>query len=762
MTDQAARPLATRSRVQIRIQGIVYGLGFDQYAYELAEALCLGGFVVDDARGLVVEVEGDTGAVEEFVARLPAEVPPIVVIERIDTRALPARWQGEFTIVSSNAQHNQPGPISPDIATCGACLAELADPSGRRYRYPFVTCRNCGPRYTIHRAGTSTEDRPRCADCTREYHDPADRHFHARTLCCPACGPRLELIGAGGRALDGDPIAEAAQLLQDGFVVAIKDAGGYHLAVDAIDEGAVTRLRSRKHAEDGPFAIMVADLATAQALCDVGQYEAAVLNDPAAPIVLLERTGGTLAPGVAPGNRALGVMLPSTPLQHLLAAEHGGPLVLTSGNLARKPMAYRDSEARTELSRIADAFLTHNRPIRRPIENSVVQLLRGRPLPLRRARGYVPHPIAMAWEVPRHVLAVGAERKNTVCIAKGRQAFLSGHIGDVESPETFQSFLAAIDDLSHLAGVMPAVVAHDLHPDYLPTKHAQGLGVELMAVQHHHAHIAACLADNGVAGPVIGVVFDGCGLGSDGTIWGGEILVATIERFARVGHLEPVPLPETAAAIREPWRMATSFVHSAFRGDAGDDLAVAVRHRDQWNLVMSAAAAGMDSQLTSGAERLFDAVAALVGVRDIARYHGQAVLELEQVADPYQRAGYRAGITATSPFIIRSTDLIRAVVADLRSGVEVPTIAARFHAGVAGAIADACQRTRAAWGLDTVALSGEIFQNALLLERTVTRLKTDGFRVLTHVRVPTNDGGISFGQVVVAGARDRAALDHRR
>lgn len=750
MSDQTARQLVTRSRVQIQIQGIVHGLGLDRYAYELAENLHLGGFVVDDVQGLVVEVEGDAGAVEEFVARLPAEVPPMVAIDQVDTCALPARWQGDFTIVSSDAQ---PVAISPDIATCGACLAELADPSSRRYRYPFVTCKDCGPRYTIHRAGTSTEDRPRCADCTREYHDPADRHFHARTLCCPACGPRLELIGAGGRVLDGDPIVEAAQLLQDGFIVAIKDAGGYQLAVDAIDEGAVTRLRSRKHREDGPLAIMVADVATAQALCDVSQCEMAVLTDPAAPIVLLERIGGTLAPGVAPGNRRLGVMLPSTPLHHLLAAAHGRPLVLTSGNLAGEPMAYRDSDARIRLSRIADAFLTHDRPIRTPIDDTVVQPMRDRPLPLRRARGYVPQPIEMAWDVPKHILAVGAERKNTVCITKGRQAFLSGHSGDVEKPETFQSFLAAIDHLSHLTGVTPTVVAHDLHPEYLPTKHAHELGLDMVAVQHHHAHIAACLADNDVAGPAIGVVFDGCGLGSDGTIWGGEIMVADLGRFTRVGHLEAVPLPETAAAIREPWRMAASFVHRAFGRDASDDLAVTVRHRDQWNLVLSAVAAGVDSQWTSGAERLFDAVAALVGVRDVARYHGQAVFELEQVADPYQRAGYRAGITATEPFVIRSTDLIRAVVADLRAGVEVPTIAARFHAGVAGAIADACRRTRAAWGLETVVLSGEIFQNALLVERTVTRLETDGFRVLTHVRVPPNDGGISFGQAVVAGAR---------
>ncbi|HSK95520.1 MAG TPA: carbamoyltransferase HypF, partial [Euzebyales bacterium] len=497
-----------RSRVRVRVEGIVQGVGFRPFVYGLATALRLGGFVGNDAHGVVLEAEGEPGAVEQFVARLPLEAPVLAVIERVDAHAVPARGQHGFTIVASDASGVRTVPVSPDAATCADCLRELRDPADRRYRYPFINCTNCGPRYTIvrdvpyDRPATTMAGFALCADCEREYHDPADRRFHAQPVCCPACGPTLALTTASGDRVDGDPVTAAAHLLTQGAIVAIKGLGGYHLAVDATEEQAVARLRARKHREDRPFALMAADLEAAATLCHVGPREAALLTGPAAPIVLLRRRGSQgegegegVAPAVAPGNRHLGVMLPYTPLHHLLTGAHRGPLVLTSGNVSDEPIAYDDADARTRLSHIADAFLTHDRPIHIRVDDSVARVVDGRALPLRRSRGFAPQPVATAWAFPRHVLAVGAELKNTVCLAKDRRAVLSHHIGDLENYETFRSFTEAVTHLSRLFDVTPQVVAYDLHPEYLATKHALGLdGVDQAGVQHHHAHIAACLA----------------------------------------------------------------------------------------------------------------------------------------------------------------------------------------------------------------------------------------------------------------------------
>jgi hydrogenase maturation protein HypF len=474
--------------------------------------------------------------------------------------------------------------------------------------------------------------------------------------------------------------------------------------------------------------------------------------------VLLSRHASELAAPVAPGNRSIGLMLPYTPLHHLLAAEFGRPFVLTSGNVSDKPIAYTDDDARRRLAGIADAFLTHDRPIHMRVDDSVVRMVGDRPLLIRRSRGYAPQPVLTAFPIPRPVLAVGAELKNTVCVAKGRRAYLSHHIGDLENYETHQSFTGAIEHLTRLFDVDPAVVVHDLHPEYLSTKYALDLGgVDLTGVQHHHAHIASCLADNGESGPVIGVAFDGTGYGSDDTIWGGEILVADLSDFTRVGHLETTTLPGGAAAIREPWRMAASWLRHAYGDELPDGLGIVARHADRWRHVLSVLAAGINSPTTSSAGRLFDAAAALLGVRDVVSYEGQAAIELEQAADVGEHGSYRARLTDDEPFAIVGADLIRAVVDDVGAGVPVALIAARFHHGIVGAIADAADRVRASTGLEAVALSGGVFQNVLLVERTVARLESAGFRVLTHRRVPPNDGGISLGQVAVAAARDRAA-----
>jgi hydrogenase maturation protein HypF len=614
-----------------------------------------------------------------------------------------------------------------------------------------------------------------CADCAREYHDPGDRRFHAQPVCCPACGPTLRLLDREGRAAHADPLAEAGARLRGGAVVAVKGLGGYHLAADATCEPAVASLRGRKHREDKPFAVMVADLAAARRLCLVDPVEEAMLTGPRRPIVLLrrrpegqnepqapdQRPADGVAASVAPGNRSLGVMLPYTPLHHLLLAEVGRPIVLTSGNVSDEPIAYRDDEAMERLAGIADWFCVHDRPIHVRADDSVVRAFRGRELPLRRSRGFAPQPLALPWPFPRHVLACGAELKHTFCLAKGDHAFLSHHIGDLENYETFRSFAEGVGHFRRLFAVEPEVVAHDLHPEYLSTKYALELdGVELEGVQHHHAHVAACLADNGEAGPVIGVAFDGLGYGTDGQLWGGELLVADLEGFRRAGHLEVIPMPGGAAAIKEPWRMAAAWLDTALGGQVPERLAVVGRNLDRWEQVVALARSGTASPSTSSVGRLFDAVAAILGVRDVVNYEGQAAVELEQLADPGEPAAYPARVGEHGGLLrLHGSDLVGAVVEALEDGAPAPVVAARFHNGLVAATVAACEALRETTGLATVALSGGVFQNLLLSERTVARLEERGFRVLVHSRVPPNDGGISLGQAAVAGARTRARAE---
>jgi hydrogenase maturation protein HypF len=761
------------TRTRVRVEGIVQGVGFRPFVHALAGRLGLAGLVGNDAGGVFVEVEGSSETVERFLEALAAEAPPLAVIERVTATPLAPTGISGFAIAPSQAGGERQALVSPDTATCADCLAELADPADRRHRYPFINCTNCGPRFTIvrdvpyDRPATTMASFAMCADCAREYHDPGDRRFHAQPVCCPACGPSLALLDRDGTAAggDGDPLAGAAARLRDGAVVAVKGLGGYHLAADAAGEPVVAALRARKHREDKPFAVMVADLAGARALCRVDPAEEAMLTSPRRPIVLLRRrpegAGAAVAPSVAPGNRSLGVMLPYTPLHHLLLAEVGRPIVLTSGNVSDEPIAYLDGEAVERLGGIADWFLTHDRPIHVRADDSVVRAFRGRELPLRRSRGFAPQPLGLPWPFPRHVLACGAELKHTFCLAKVGHAFVSHHIGDLENYETFRSFTEGVGHFRRLFAVEPEVVAHDLHPEYLSTKYALELdGVELEGVQHHHAHVAACLADNGEPGPVIGVAFDGLGYGADGTIWGGELLVADLEGFRRAGHLEVVPMPGGAAAIREPWRMAVSWLGAAFGGQVPERLAVVGRNLGRWEQVAALARSGTASVATSSAGRLFDAVSAILGVRDAVNYEGQAAVELEQLADPAEAAAYPARVGGAgddgAPLLVGGSDLVRAVVEDLDSGVPAPLIAARFHNGLAEATVAACQAVRDATGLAAVALSGGVFQNLLLLERTVARLELHGFRVLVHSRVPPNDAGISLGQAAVAGARSRA------
>jgi hydrogenase maturation protein HypF len=756
------------TRTRVRVEGIVQGVGFRPFVHALAGRLGLAGLVGNDPGGVFVEVEGPAETVERFLAAMAAEAPPLAVIERVTATQLAPTGIPGFAIAPSQAGGERQALVSPDTATCADCLGELADPADRRHRYPFINCTNCGPRFTIvrdvpyDRPATTMAAFAMCADCAREYHDPADRRFHAQPVCCPACGPALALLDRDGRAAEGDPLAGAAARLRDGAVVAVKGLGGYHLAADAASEPAVAALRARKRREDKPFAVMVADLDTARRLCAVDPAEEAMLASPRRPIVLLRRRPSAAVAGpVAPQNRSLGVMLPYTPLHHLLLAEMGRPIVLTSGNVSDEPIAYLDDEALERLGGIADWFLVHDRPIHVRADDSVVRAFRGRELPLRRSRGFAPQPLGLPWPFPRHVLACGAELKHTFCLAKGGHAFVSHHIGDLENYETFRSFTEGVGHFRRLFAVEPEVVAHDLHPEYLSTKYALELeGVELEGVQHHHAHVAACLADNGEAGPVIGVAYDGLGYGADGTIWGGELLVADLEGFRRAGHLETVPMPGGAAAIKQPWRMAAAWLELALDGKVPERLDVVGRNLGRWEQVVALARSGTASPATSSAGRLFDAVAAILGVRDAVNYEGQAAVELEQLADPAETSAYPASLAGPgndgSPLRLAGSDLVRAVVEDLEAGVPLPLVAARFHNGLAGATVAACQTLRDDSGLGTVALSGGVFQNMLLLERTVAGLERGGFRVLVHSRVPPNDAGISLGQAAVAAARGRS------
>jgi hydrogenase maturation protein HypF len=561
-------------------------------------------------------------------------------------------------------------------------------------------------------------------------------------------------------------LAAAARALGDGQVLAVKGLGGYHLAADATSQDAAARLRARKHREDKPFAVMVGDLAAARALCRVDAAAEQVLASGARPIVLLPRLDGPVpvADAVAPGNRHLGLMLPYTPLHHLLLRDVAGPLVLTSGNVSDEPIAYTDEDALSRLGGIADAFLGHDRAIHIRTDDSVVRPLRGRVTMLRRSRGYVPEPLPVRGRFRRPVLACGAELKNTFCLGSEDRAFLSHHIGDLENYETLRSFTEGIEHFGRLFGITPQLVAHDLHPEYLSTKYAMDLDVPgLVGVQHHHAHIASCLADNDEDGPVIGVAFDGTGYGTDGSLWGGEFLLADLAGFERAGHLAGVTMPGGAAAIRQPWRMAAAYLDAAYPEGAPDGLPVAVRQGRSWADVLAMSRRGINAPVTSSAGRLFDAVAALAGVRDSVSYEGQAAVELEQRAAAAWAAvppsgAYRATITPGAPLTVAGADLFRAAAEDLQDGQSADVIAARFHRGVAAMIAEVCGLLRESSGLGTVALSGGVFQNVLLLETAAGLLESSGFRVLTHGRVPPNDGGISLGQAVVAAARDRAGL----
>jgi hydrogenase maturation protein HypF len=721
--------------------------------------------VLNDSRGVVVEVEAPGETVERFLARLPAEAPPLATVERVTAEELEEVGELGFSIWESPAGGEPRAAVTPDSATCPDCLAELFDPGDRRFRYPFTNCTNCGPRFTIvrdipyDRPNTTMAGFDMCAACRAEYEDPADRRFHAQPNACPACGPRVRLVYAGGGTVEdarsADPVEATARALREGAIVAIKGLGGFHLACLAEDEDAVAELRARKHREDKPFALMAGDAAAVRDLVATSTACEELLMSPARPIVLAPRRADPrVAPSVAPGAPELGVMLPYSPLHHLLLADVGEPLVMTSGNVSDEPIAYEDDDACERLADIADLFLLHDRPIETRTDDSVLRVAEGRPVFLRRSRGFVPGSLPLRVDCGRHMLACGAELKNTFALAKGGRAWVGHHIGDLKNYETLTSFTTGIDHFRPLFAIEPEVVVHDLHPEYLSTKHAMELdGVRLIGVQHHHAHLAACLAEQGEVGPAVGVIFDGSGYGEDGTVWGGELLVGGLADFERVGLLFPVRLPGGDAAVRQPWRMACAWLTAAL--GEGPALPAGLRGRvphTPWRQVADLAASGTASPITTSAGRLFDAVAALCGIRTEVNYEGQAAVELEAAADPAEPRAYPLPVTG-EPLILDARATIRAIVRDLERGVPVSSVSARFHNALAHATAMACRTAAERAGISTVVLSGGVFQNRTLLTRTRASLEVDGLRVLVPELLPPNDGGIAYGQLAVASAR---------
>lgn len=753
-------------RRAIAVRGTVQGVGFRPFVYGLACRLQLGGFVRNDSSCVSIEIEGDASQVDQFMAELTSRPPPLARIEHVGWEPREPIGDRQFRIEHSMAGLAGSVSVSPDVATCAACLRELFDLTDRRYRYPFLNCTNCGPRLTIIRGAPYDRERttmagfPMCFACRAEYDDPLNRRFHAQPTACPDCGPHLSAADAAGNPVTtDDPLRWFVAALRDGNIGAMKGLGGYHMVCDARNASAVVELRRRKRRDDKPFAVMVRDLAAAEALCDVTAAERDLLLSPRRPIVLLQQRPGLDRDlqGVAPGRSTLGVMLPYTPLHHLLLDEAGDTLlVMTSGNRSDEPIAYREPDVFDQLRGIADLFLTSDRPIHVRCDDSVTRVIGTAESPIRRSRGSAPQSIPLPIECPVPILATGGQLKCTFALGDGRRAIPSHHMGDLDHFEAYRAFERDIALYEQLLAIRPRYIAHDLHPDYASTRYALARaareGILSIAVQHHHAHVASCMAEHGLTGPAIGISFDGSGFGPDGTIWGGEILVADLRDFRRAAHLRCVRMPGGEQAVREPWRMAVAHLD-----DAGVSCAALEQRRRQGELqtIRRMLERRLNSPVTSSAGRLFDAIAALVGIRDVVTSEGQAAIELEALASTTDPNGsypfdITPGLQQTAPFAIDTRPILHGVVTDVAAGAHPATIARRFHDTMVEVVVTACTRIRQASGITDAVLSGGVFMNSLLTEEVVKKLGGAGFCTFRHRLVPTNDGGLSLGQLAVA------------
>ncbi|MBI4397343.1 MAG: carbamoyltransferase HypF [Elusimicrobia bacterium] len=747
-----------RSRIDVR--GAVQGVGFRPFVFRLATGLGLSGWVKNTPSGVLIEAEGPPEKLESFLKGLHGEKPPSAVLQDCRSHLIPCQGSTEFEILASEPSGARTARVLPDIASCDECLQEVFDPSDRRYRYPFTNCTRCGPRFSIiealpyDRANTTMKIFTMCADCRREYDDPRDRRFHAQPNACPACGPQAELWDQAGNALfvRDEAVREAAAALIRGRILAVKGLGGFHLLADARSDAAVQTLRERKRRNEKPLAVMFPSLDMARAHCELSPDEARLLASVQRPIVLLRRKRAAgLSRFVAPGNPTVGALLPYTPLHALLTDRLGFPVIATSGNLSEEPICTDEREALARLQDVADLFLVHNRPIARHVDDSVAQVVLGQPRLLRSARGYAPFPVALPNAGPSG-LAVGGHMKNTVAVTVGDTVFVSQHIGDLETRESFGAFRKAEESLVRLYDADPRFVAGDMHPDYASTRHAARLGKPFFQAQHHHAHVAAGMAENGLDGTVLGVAWDGTGYGTDGTVWGGEFLLSTVRDFTRVASLHPFRLPGGELSVKEPRRTALGVLFELFGDALWDHVPPSLREavsEPERRVFMSMVARGLNAPFTSSAGRLFDAVASLAGVRQRVGFEGQAAMELEFSADPSCEDAYPFPLAAGSPLRLDWKPMVSRILQDIGGGVPLGTLSAKFHNALAEGIVSVAKNA----GEARVVLAGGCFQNRFLLERSVRRLREEGFEPFWNRLVPTNDGGIALGQAVIAAAR---------
>lgn len=748
---------------KIHIQGIVQGVGFRPFIYSLASKYHLTGWVRNSSAGVDIVANGSTLNMASFLDEIRINPPPLAKIDQLETIEVEPDSFTDFTIIESHTEEGGFIPISPDIAICPDCLRELFDPADRRYRYPFINCTNCGPRFTIikdipyDRPLTTMADFKLCAQCSREYHDPSDRRFHAQPVACADCGPQVWFEAKEhAKITGGEAIQTARHWLKQGKIVAIKGLGGFHLACDATNPAAIDELRRRKRRSEKSFALMVFDSSAAQQFCLISPAERALLESKEKPIVILERKPNCALPAqIAPGLRTLGIMLPYTPLHYLLLepeADYPQVWVMTSGNLSEEPIAYANSTALSELGEIADGFLLNDREIETRVDDSVIAELRGKPYFFRRSRGYAPTPLRSPYPL-REILAVGAELKNTFCLTRGEYAFLSHHIGDLENMETLQAFENSISHYERIFKIDPICLAHDLHADYLSSQYAQkrsqAENLPQVAVQHHHAHLAACLADNLWDSPeaVIGIIFDGTGLGTDGKIWGGEFLIGNYDGFYRPFHLAEYPLPGGDAAIRQPRRLAASYLWKAGIPWEEDLPPIKALDDQEKSVLLTQLEKSINTPVTSSMGRLFDVVAALLGLRQVINYEAQAAIELENIAACPEKGKYRFNIEAG---VIDPKPLLEEILSDLRNGIQANLVAARFHCSVVEMVRAVCDILRKETGIQKVALSGGVWQNMLLTRQAIEGLEKDNFQVLTHQATPPNDGCIALGQALIA------------